>query len=222
MPRLSTVVLATAACLTSPVTASMPQCTVSTEPVGNSKLLARVLGSTVAMHETDSSTQCAELCVEDSDCAAFVLDVLSESPKCTLHAAPNTAHATLHEHKHAVRGGTPRLHPRRLLAPATAVAVGLCRDHDQWTDADDMPLLLGMDYFQKGINVINDTVNRSKSIRLPVYNFNYDKGTSYFNPYTSVAYKVPDEVSFTVNEAGYEQIDNARTHARTHLSLIHI
>ena len=174
----------------------MPQCEVSTERPG-SVLLAK-LGATrnmITKYDSVSATECANLCLADENCASFTLDILDASPECMLFASASASSQPQHTKSRAAIHTLKR-----------PVVVGECRGEPLASD-DDLPVLLGLDYFQKGINAINDTINRTKNIRLPVYNYHYTEGNTYFNPFTQVAYKVPDEVSMTVNEAGYEQID---------------
>jgi len=173
------------------VDATMPQCSVATVLAGSNEVAALGSAPVLERHNTGQGTACADLCLANEACTDFALDVLATDPVCTLFSGKPSA-------------GKP-LAAAEFSGPA--IAVGTCREDSVLVD-DDMPMLLGLDYFEKGINAINDTINRTKNIRLPVYNFHYDQGKSYFNPFTKIAYKVPDEVSMTINEAGYEEIDS--------------
>lgn len=76
-------------------------------------------------------------------------------------------------------------------------------------------MLLGLDYYQKGVEAVRDTVNRSQHIRLPVYKWNFAQQKSWYNPATLLTYAIPDELSFTSNPAGYEEIDSSYTEKYT-------
>lgn len=168
--------------------ASMPACDVaSVQPV--SGLLEPLAGhALLSSHkQVDSSTACAQMCEDNERCEKFVLDILAEEPVCALYSSAAGVKTNV------VKANSPH-----------SIIVGTCRNKLE----DDMPLLLGLDYFEKGIDAINDTINRTQHIRLPIYNYHYVEQKSYFDPFSAVAFKVPDEVSMTVNEAGYEQIDS--------------
>ena len=195
----------------------MPQCDVSTEHSSSPRFERVANGHTVTLQTyegTSSSTQCANLCLQTPSCSSFVLDVLSPSPSCSLHALATHTHA---ESNNVTGGSSSSLSSSSSnrwgsLREQVAVAVGVCREKEAYSlPEDDMPVLLGLDYFEKGVDIVNDTINRTKNIRLPVYTFHFEEGKNYFDPFSLVSYKVPDEVSMTVDEAGYEQIDSLYT-----------
>eukprot|EP00750_Incisomonas_marina_P001826 INCI11702.1.p2 GENE.INCI11702.1~~INCI11702.1.p2 ORF type:complete len:539 (-),score=92.83 INCI11702.1:2673-4112(-) len=222
MPRVAAAVLLGAACCAAPsatatAAASMPQCDVSTEHSSSPRFERVANGHTVTLQTyegTSSSTQCANLCLQTPSCSSFVLDVLSPSPSCSLHALATHTHA---ESNNVTGGSSSSLSSSSSnrwgsLREQVAVAVGVCREKEAYSlPEDDMPVLLGLDYFEKGVDIVNDTINRTKNIRLPVYTFHFEEGKNYFDPFSLVSYKVPDEVSMTVDEAGYEQIDSLYT-----------
>jgi hypothetical protein len=72
-----------------------------------------------------------------------------------------------------------------------------------------------LDYFEKGIDAINDTINRSDYIRLPVYQFHFAEQKTYSDPFLQREFQVPDEVSQTIEPEGYEQIDSLYTDSYT-------
>lgn len=176
----------------------------------------------VSEQVTSSVTLCGNLCEVDDRCGSFTMELLRDQPTCTLfqgvHGASNAV-LKLQDNNNNDKG------PQKQDGKPYLLTVGSCGannngDHDNNNNnakkaGGDLPLLLGLDYFEKGIDAINDTINRSQHIRLPVYNYHFQEGKSWFNPFTQVAYEIPDEVSQTVNEAGYEEIDSLYTHVYT-------
>merc|ERR1712003_237215 len=114
------------------------------------------------------------------------MELLRDQPTCTLfqrvHGASNAV-LKLQDKNNDGKGSQKREGKPYLLT------VGSCGantdgDNDAKKAGDDLPLLLGLDYFEKGIDAINDTINRSQHIRLPVYNYHFQEGKSWFNPFT--------------------------------------
>mmetsp|Transcript_36195 Transcript_36195/g.108669 ORF Transcript_36195/g.108669 Transcript_36195/m.108669 type:complete len:457 (+) Transcript_36195:36-1406(+) len=141
-----------------------------------------------------STDVCARACIKHQDCAAFSYGVLA-TRECALHRAP-------------VR-----------LRQSTGWVVGICGADDVVASGSprsgDLPMLPGMDYFEKGIEAIQDVINRSNHIRLPVYAWTQRLQHSWYNPETQQTYAIPDQISFTENMAGYEQIDDLYTQTYT-------
>ena len=131
-----------------------------------------------------STEACARLCAAAPDCAFFSFAALSTG-ECALHGAE----AGLQRTPGWVAGGCGGLG-----APAAQAG-------------DGFPLP-GLDYFEKGIEAIQDVVNRSEHVRLPVYAWTYREAKRWFDPQTQQAYNIPDQLSFTENMAGLEQIDD--------------
>lgn len=77
--------------------------------------------------------------------------------------------------------------------------------------SSDFPYLPGLDYFEKGIEAIQDVVNRTEHIRLPVYAWSSKLGHNWYDPQTQQTFAIPDQLSFTENMAGYEKIDDLYT-----------
>lgn len=89
-------------------------------------------------------------------------------------------------------------------------ATGVCRGSSKLKETDS--ILPGLDYFQKGIEAIQDVINRTNHVRLPVYAWTTEKNNTWLDPQTASVFAIPDQLSFTENMAGYEQIDDLYTH----------
>jgi hypothetical protein len=100
-------------------------------------------------------------------------------------------------HLRAAPGGGP-LH--------TTAELGL--SDAEYADLPDMP---GSNFMMKGFDITNDTVSRyvsngGETARLPVYKYSYDGKQVYISPYDKTKYRVPDQLSPTVDTQAMEYI----------------
>lgn len=103
-----------------------------------------------------SASECCQLCTEEQGCRYWTFDILSEEQLCLLMDS-NGGRKLTNMHVSGSRAG-------KTLDTKTLT--------DKFGD-NPYPVLLGLDYFQKGIEAIKDTINRTQHIRLPVYKYNF-------------------------------------------------
>lgn len=146
------------------------------------------IGNTISSKPSKSVTDCCVMCNNNDLCQFWSFELMSANHTCFLKSSDGGRIAST---EHA-SGASQGLSFTKLTQPAE-------------------PILLGLDFYQKGVEAIRDTINRSAHIRLPVYTWNFDQKKSWYNPATQLTYAIPDELSFTSNPAGYEEIDSSYT-----------
>jgi hypothetical protein len=113
-------------------------------------------GNKIASKPVISASECCQLCTSEQSCRYWTFDIMSDDQLCLLMNS-NGGRKVTNMHISGVRAG-------KMLDS---------KDLTERSGDSPYPVLLGLDYFQKGIEAIKDTINRTQHIRLPVYKYNF-------------------------------------------------